>query len=199
MQKMKKSPGVILLAAGKSTRFRQATGRHKLLEGVPGTNLCVFEQSLKNILATELPIMVVLRQDDLRLQEICQQMRVPFIGINSQGMGESIAVGVKATESWAGWIIALADMPFIRSELFNAMALTVAEGHSVRPVYQGQIGHPVGFPTQTKSMLEMLTQEQGARVILQSYPPLLLVVEDVGCIWDIDLPEQLDQKPVIEH
>ncbi|MFZ4833341.1 nucleotidyltransferase family protein [Rouxiella sp. Mn2063] len=195
MQKTKKSPGVILLAAGKSTRFRQATGRHKLLENMPGTALCVFEHSLQHIRAAGLPLMVILRHEDIQLQEICQGMSVPFTCVNSQGMGESIATGVKATQDWAGWIITLADMPFIKSELFENIALHVAEGNAVRPVYLGQVGHPVGFPLQTKLMLEALTQEQGARDVLKSYPPLLLPVDDVGCIWDIDLPEQLSQTP----
>jgi len=196
---MIKKSGIILLAAGKSERFRQASGRHKLLENMPGSNLNIFEQSLKNIQHTDLPIIVILRHDDIFLQEICQRMDVSFICVNSQGMGESISVGVKSTQDWAGWIITLADMPFIKSELFKTLALHVTAGKVVRPVYQGQVGHPVGFPTQTKLMLEALTQEQGAREILKSYPPLLLPVDDIGCIWDIDLPEQIDQPPLLEQ
>lgn len=196
---MTKIIGIVLLAAGKSERFRRATGRHKLLEILPVGQVCVFEQSINNIKQTDLSAIAILNNDDVRLQEICQKSNISYICINSTGMGESIAAGVKATKSWTGWIITLADMPFINSEIYNEIALKVAEGRTARPIYQGQYGHPVGFHSETRQMLENLKEEQGARKILETYPPFLIEIEDVGCIWDIDFPEQLTQHPLINR
>lgn len=189
------NPGVILLAAGKSQRFRDHTGRHKLLEILPASALTIFEQSLLNIQRSGLAIRVILRPGDRDLQTICQRRQVKYQCLDSQGMGHSIATGVTATPEWSGWIIALADMPYITSELFIKIAEAVIAGHCVRPIYRGEAGHPVGFPSDKGPALRQLKGEEGAREILNNNPLKLLEVSDAGCLWDIDLPEHNIQPP----
>jgi len=42
-----------------------------------------------------------------------------------------------------------------------------------------------------KTALSALTGDQGARELLTSAPPQPVWVDDPGCLWDIDLPDQL--------
>ncbi|MCC3749009.1 nucleotidyltransferase family protein [Rouxiella badensis] len=182
-------PGVVLLAAGKSQRFRAATGRHKLLETLKNSSLTVFEQSLENIQRSELDIQVVLRPEDVMLQDFCQRAAVPYLCLESEGMGDSIAAGVRARADWSGWIIALADMPFIKPEIFVAVAQSVQQGQCARPVYRGQVGHPVGFPLTMRHPLGALCGDEGARGLLKAHPPWLIETQHAGCLWDIDVPQ----------
>lgn len=186
-----KQPVVILLAAGFSRRYQQATGRHKLLEELTGTGMTIFQHSLGNVLRTGLPVCVVLRPGSQELQAFCQRVDVPFLCVESQGMGDSLAAGVQAMGEAGGWIITLADLPYILPQTYDDIAQAVRAGQCARPVYHGQPGHPVGFPASMRTSLIALQGSGGARDLLKTHPPLNIESEDPGCVWDIDLPGDL--------
>ena len=51
-----------------------------------------------------------------------------------------------ATPSARGWVVALADMPALKSATIVAIAQKLESGMDlVAPTYQGERGHPVGF------------------------------------------------------
>lgn len=182
---------IILLAAGESRRFKQACGRHKLLEPLPDSDLCLFEMSVQNVQLTGQPVTVVLQPADRQLQRMCHRAGVNYISVASQDMGASIAAGVRATFNRVGWMIALADMPFISQETFSTVLQAVQQGNIARPVYGKECGHPVGFPASLEPRLRALKGEEGARSILADSPWIRLESNDAGCLWDIDLPGQL--------
>ena len=153
-------PVVIMLAAGFSRRYHLATGRHKLLEEIPGTGLTIFQHSLGNALRTGLPVRVVLRPESQELQRFCQDLNVPFVSIHSQGMGDSLAAGVLATGEASGWVITLADLPYILPQTYDDIAQAVRQGQCARPVYLGQPGHPVGFPGLPAGGTENITRKR---------------------------------------
>jgi len=107
-------------------------------------------------------------------------------------MGASLAWGVAQTRGADGWLIALADMPWIRPETLLAVAETVT-GPSViaAPVYQGRRGHPVAFGRDYGAALMALSGDEGARRLLAGFARevVLLTCEDSGVVRDIDLPE----------
>jgi molybdenum cofactor cytidylyltransferase len=116
-------PTVIVLAAGRSERFKQSVqqagrvnewGEHKLHAKLCGQS--VFDHVMDAVRRSGLPFHVVLPE---------QTQHLP-----SQGMGDSIAVGVRATAQSNGWLILPADLPLIQPQSLILMALTGDQGAS---------------------------------------------------------------------
>jgi molybdenum cofactor cytidylyltransferase len=112
----------------------------------------------------------------------------------ADGMGTSLAAGIKATADADGWVIALADMPFIRPETIRLIAKGIVEGAAIAaPSYQGERGHPVGFARRFRDDLLALNGDEGARQLLKAHPDwiTLFEVDDPGVLRDIDTPGDL--------
>ena len=104
-------------------------------------------------------------------------------------MGESIALGVAARPDAAGWVIAPADMPFIKTATIKAIVKALAPDAIVAPVHAGSRGHPVAFGKNYGPELMKLTGDEGARAILAAAKPVLVESDDPGILRDIDSPE----------
>ena len=170
-------PTVIVLAAGRSARFRAASGGQDKLQALLGT-LSVREHAIAAVQASGLPFHVV---------EAAHTAH-----IDQPGMGDSIATGVRACSQAAGWLILPADLPLIQPATLRAVAHALTDHTVVQAVYQGQRGHPVGFAATCGPALMALTGDQGARAVLQAHAPYALPVHDAGCIHDVDTPEALE-------
>lgn len=170
-------PTLIILAAGRSTRFRAASGGQDKLTVRLGER-SVREHTLAAARASGLPWHVVEPAHTAHMQ-------LP-------GMGDSIATGVRACADAAGWLILPADLPLVQPATLRAVAQALASHTVVQPVYQGQRGHPVGFSVACGPELMALTGDQGARAVVQAHTPYALAVEDAGCIHDVDTPEALE-------
>ena len=60
-------------------------------------------------------------------------------------MGCSLACAVRATPDAAGWLVALADMPYIATRSHQQVAAALRSGASIAATeFQGRRGHPVG-------------------------------------------------------
>jgi molybdenum cofactor cytidylyltransferase len=109
-------------------------------------------------------------------------------------MGASLATAVAASGGVAGWVVALADMPFIRPETIGKVAAALAGGAAiVAPVYRGERGHPVGMSSRFRAQLEALSGDEGARALLKQHLALVkfIEVDDPGVCRDIDTPDDL--------
>src|SRR5690606_38639557 len=85
------------------------------------------------------------------------------------GMGTGIACGVAASAAAPGWMIALADMPYVSPAAIRAVAARLQQGADlVAPVYRGRRGHPVGFSRRHAGALMQLRGDAGARAILNA-------------------------------
>lgn len=114
-----------------------------------------------------------------------------------QGMGHSLAAGVRATAEASGWIVALADMPFIAPASHRVVAACLRAGASLAATeYQGRRGHPVGFSAEWLPQLAAMTGDQGGRAILEAHRERLSLcrVDDPGVVRDIDRREDLAGK-----
>ncbi len=170
-------PTVIVLAAGRSTRFRAASGGQDKLQALLD-HRSVREHTLAAVQASGLPFHVV---------EAAHTAH-----IDQPGMGDSIATGVRACAQAAGWLILPADLPLVQPATLRAVAQALAHHIVAQPTYQGQRGHPVGFAATCGPELMALTGDHGARSVLQTYPPYALAVGDAGCMHDVDTPEALE-------
>ncbi|HID8199456.1 TPA: nucleotidyltransferase family protein [Serratia marcescens] len=187
--------GIVITAAGRGERFIQAGGQgNKLNAGfadAAGEQRSLFEHTLRQALASGLPVQVVTRPDNLPVLAACAAKQVPVTLLASAGLGDSIAAGVAATPHWQGWLIHLADMPFVGADVFRQVADALRQHAIVRPCYAQQPGHPVGFSARLRKPLCQLRDDNGARELLQGAAVHLLPLEHPGVVQDIDLPSQL--------
>jgi molybdenum cofactor cytidylyltransferase len=133
----------IMLAAGEGRRF----GGDKLLAALPdGTAVGV--QSLRNMLAVLPEVVAVTRPEDEALQAslAAEGARVEICPRAAEGMGASLAHGVRAAADADGWIVALGDMPKIRPATIRTLSEALIGGALIAaPIYAGSRGHPVAF------------------------------------------------------
>ena len=181
----------ILLAAGAATRF----GSNKLLHALPdGTPIAA--ASLRNLRAALPRVVAVIRPGALKLEERLRREGAEVTACEraEEGMGTSLAHAVRASRDADGWVVALADMPFIRPETIRRVVERLAAGAAiVAPAWQGERGHPVGFAGRFGSDLERLTGDAGARELLKGARATVELVDcdDPGVLRDIDRPEDL--------
>lgn len=185
----------VLLAAGQGSRFGSDKLMHRLPDGRPiavaaATSLHSACERVVAVLRPEHgPLAALLAAAGCEI-ELCPEAE--------GGMGHSLAAGVRATADAAGWIVALADMPFIAGSSHQAVASCLRAGASLAaPQYQGKRGHPVGFASVWYPELAMLTGDHGGKTILEHHRRELTLcpVDDPGVVWDIDRPEDLASPP----
>lgn len=179
---MSAAPTVIVLAAGRSERFRAATGGQHKLQARLGERT-VLEHVLQAVRDSGLPWHVVQPAHTAHL--------------TSAGMGDSIACGVRATEGSPGWLVLPGDLPLVRSDTLRAVAQALRTHDVVVPFYRDQRGHPVGFGARCRAGLLALQGDQGAQAVVRAWGAHRLEVEDEGCVMDVDTPEALAQAHAV--
>jgi len=187
------SPVGILLAAGRAERF----GGDKLLARATSTSeLTLGEAACRQLVAALSDVIAVVRLDDdpLAARLTAAGARVIRCANAHDGMGASLACGVRATRDALGWVIALADMPWVRPATITAVAAAIQSGAAVAaPFYRGERGHPVGFGAACGDALTALTGDAGARSVLMAHrrDMLHIEVDDDGVLRDVDTPADL--------
>jgi len=151
---------------------------------------------LRNLTPSVDSVIAVVRPEDSALIQLLskEQARILPCPTAEQGMGASLACGVRATPEAAGWLIALADMPYVPTTVSAALSAELQAGTPlVAPVYQGQRGHPVGFCRAFYPALAALSGERGARQILEQHAEQLrlIAVNEPSILRDIDAPRDL--------
>lgn len=183
----------ILLAAGASRRF----GANKLLQTLAdGEPLAV--HACRHLLAVTDNVLAVVRPAS---EVLAEHLRTEGADVRicvdaEQGMGTSLAFGVASALDAESWLIALADMPFIKRSTIDAVAEAMRCGALIAaPCWQGQRGHPVGFSQVLRAQLLDLDGDVGAKSVIQSYRDHLQLIEvdDPGILRDIDHPGDIIQ------
>jgi molybdenum cofactor cytidylyltransferase len=188
----------ILLAAGYSKRF----GSNKLLQSLPagspeaGTPIGL--AAAKHLLEALPESIAVVRPRAQKLARILRDAGCNTVVCKNagDGMGTSLAAGVRSTSDASGWVVGLADMPFIRPETIRTVAKALHDGAAIAaPSFQGRRGHPVGFARRFYEELSSLHGDNGARQFLEQHPEWVKVfeVDDPGVVRDIDEPSDLER------
>lgn len=199
---MRSRPAVVVLAAGRGSRFRGL--QHKLMQSL-GTST-VLATTLANALATELPVVVVTAEPLAELVSRYVATRdmvvLPAVGTPASqglGMGYSIAAGVAARSDASGWLILPADMPMVRTSTLHLVSKELETHPIAYAQYRGRRGHPVGFAAELYSELVMLTGDEGARRLVARYPALGVEVDDPGVLLDVDTEDDLARVRVAQQ
>jgi molybdenum cofactor cytidylyltransferase len=189
-------PVGLLLAAGSATRF----GSDKRWHFLPNGKRMALAAAEVMRAGIDGPVWTVLRPGDTegeaRFRQVgCKTCTAPQA---MAGMGHSIAAGVSASAAASGWVIGLADMPFVSVATIAAVRAALLEGAGiVVPVYNGQRGHPVGFAARFGEALQRLHGDQGARALIATHAKEVvnLPVDDPGAVRDVDVPGDVQGGP----
>ena len=182
----------ILLAAGASQRFGADKLAQILPEGEP-----VAVRACRNLLAGCDEVLAVVRpgSEALASRLHAEGAQVRVCADAGLGMGASLAFGIQATPDASGWLITLADMPWVAPETIVKIADALRLGALIAaPCRQGRRGHPVGFARVLGEELMALTGDAGAKSVIQAHLAQLRIIDcdDPGILRDIDKPEDLD-------
>jgi molybdenum cofactor cytidylyltransferase len=181
----------LLLAAGSATRF----GSDKLQHALPhGVSIAV--QSARHLKSELGRVVAVVRPDSDQLisslkAEGCE---VVVCENAAEGMGASLACAARAAGEADGYLIALADMPFLRRTTIAAVRDALAGGAPlVAPYFRARRGHPVGLSHEFFHELVALRGDEGAKRLLAAHEKQMvkIPVGDPGALRDIDRPEDL--------
>lgn len=184
----------ILLAAGKGVRFDSTGDANKLLQPLAdGTSVAV--ATARRLLMAGVQVIAVVRSErdgvaDCLRAEGC---RIVECLDAAEGMGASLACGVRAaSEASPGYLIALADMPFVEASTLAALVDAVSRGAGIAaPVRDGRRGNPVAFSAGYRAALLGLGGDTGGRDLLRRFPVHEVEVADAGIFRDVDRPEDL--------
>lgn len=185
----------ILLAAGRGSRFDPAGARNKLLQVLPDGE-AVAAASARALLAAVPRVIAVVRPEDDATAKLLLGMGCEVVACADagSGMAASLVCGVQHARDAGGWLIALADMPFVRAATMAALAHEVGQGSPssiAAPIHDGRRGNPVAFGRAHLPALLALQGDQGARGILKNNPVNELAVDDSGILQDIDTPSDI--------
>ncbi|WP_455826855.1 nucleotidyltransferase family protein [Pseudomonas graminis] len=186
----------IVLAAGQGSRFRAeaGSGEDKLLAlcvGRDGVERTVIEQVLMSLPPHVEQRWLVTSPDRADVIRLAQKHGCAVLRVESPGMGDSIAAGVAASPSSAGWLVVLGDMPFILPCTSRQVVAALEENTINVPVHKGQYGHPVAFGRSFGPALLALNGDRGAKPLFAQGCVREIPVDDPGILWDVDVPELL--------
>ena len=167
-------PVVLVLASGRGERFSASGGTtHKLQADLCGKT--VLQHTLDAVRASGL--------------------RWHLEDGGHPGMGDSIAAAVRATrDSHGGWMVLPADLPLIQAQtLLQIARAPLAAATVLVPAFEGQRGHPVRFAPVCGAALANLEGNQGAALVVAAQPAMKIIVNDPGCVMDIDTLDDLQR------
>ena len=181
----------LLLAAGSATRFGSDKLRHALPHGVP-----IAVQAARHLKSElERVVVAVSASTELFKDEGCEVVVCANAG---DGMGASLACAARAAGRCDGYLVALADMPFVRRSSIAAVRDALAAGAPLAaPYFRARRGHPVGLSAAFYEELIALRGDEGAKKLLAARARELvkIPVGDPGVIRDIDTPGDLAAPP----
>ena len=181
----------ILLAAGSASRFGSNKLLHPLLTGLP-----IAVTAARRLKAALPRCVAVVRPgaDELAALLAAEGYEVAVCVNADEGMGASLACAAEAAGDVEGYLVALADMPFIRASSMQAVRDALAGGAPLAaPYFRSRRGHPVGIAGRFRGELLAARGDEGARKLLEAHAAELvkIPVGDPGVIRDIDTPADL--------
>lgn len=191
----------LLLAAGRNPWFGAPKLLHRLADGAPPAIRSA--RALRD--AVDRAVAVV-RPDDTALAIQLRQhgFEVVCCPDSASGQGASLAFGVRVTGGSTGWLVALADIPYIEPSIARALADRLRAGALiVAPSFDGRRGHPIGFGRALGPQLGALSGDADALALIKAHRHLLTLIpcSDVGALADVDLPSDvwIGPNPAIQN
>lgn len=193
MEKAEHLTGIILLAAGASTRMRQA----KQLLRIAGESL--IQRAVKTALSTTYrPVVVVLgaNREQIEPELLGSEVLKVFNPDWPTGMGSSIATGLDFLLQQEPMIqqilILVGDQPLLQTD--TLAALVELQSRTQAPLvvsrYTDTLGVPALFTSALFDELTALHGTQGAKKLIQKYRDQAAVLDFPEGALDLDTPEE---------
>ena len=185
--------GILILAAGKSSRMR---GEDKLTQKIDGVEQ--IKRIASSACASCSSVVVTLPDAAHPRASYLLDLDLTIVSVPEAhlGMGRSIAAGISmlASKNLDGAMIVPADMPEITQNDLDAVTNAFfVSSHSIVQACtaKGQAGHPVIFPKSVFHDLETLSGDRGAQAVIQAHSHLHRLVElpHLNASTDLDTPE----------
>ena len=181
----------LLLAAGSATRFGSDKLSHRLPHGVT-----IAAQAARHLRAEVPRILAVVKPgaEQLGVQLKNEGCEIVVCENAAEGMGASLACAARAAGKADGYVVALADMPFVRRTSIAAVRDALASGAPfAAPYFRARRGHPVGVSGIFFEQLLASKGDEGAKQLLKENESRLrkIPVGDPGVVRDIDTPDDL--------
>lgn len=184
--------GGIILAAGLSSRM----GRYKPLIEVQGRSMIghVIDR-MRTAGASPIVVVTGHRAQELRAQLAGEPVEFVYNPdyAHTQQL-ESLRLGLRALKGrCVRVLISPADVPAVRQETVSR--LLAMEGDFIRPVYHGEVGHPVVLHAALIPYLMAYDGPGGLRGAIErsDYTLRELLVEDRGTVLDNDTPQDIER------
>lgn len=187
----------VLLAAGYARRFGSNKLLHPLPAGLPDAGVPIVVAAARHFVAALPEPVAVIRPRAQKLGKLLRDAGCNTVVCRNagEGMGVSLAEGIRAAADADGWVVGLADMPYLKPETIGVIAKALSDGAAIAaPTYRGERGHPVGFARRFIDDLSALRGDAGARDLLKAHAErvTLYEVDDPGVLRDIDSPSDLE-------
>jgi len=186
---MASRPAVIVLAAGKGSRFLGP--EHKLGQSLGSST--VLGTTLGHAITSQLQVVVVttealadVARRSVAARDVIVLPEADAPGQSGLGMGYSISAGVNARPNASGWLVLPGDMPLVQPATLQAVARELSHHAVAYAQHRGRRGHPVGFSSELYSELATLSGDEGARRLIARYPAYGVEVDDAGVLVDVD-------------
>lgn len=185
----------ILLAAGSSRRMKKA----KQLIQIGHKPLIIY--SLDTLLESHLAKVILVlghhHQEILKHIPTSEKLATVINNNYVNGMGSSIKTAMAHLKpNTDAVMIALADQPFITSDLINILIkyADATTKNIIAPICNGKRGHPVIFKKKYFQELLKLTGDKGGHFIVKKHPYDILLVDVAtdSILIDIDTPKDLE-------
>lgn len=183
--------GLLLLAAGRGTRFGPAPKLLQILDGEP-----LVRHAAQAALASRLgPVAVVLGAHAPSVRAALDGLDLSFVEnpAHAEGLSTSLRAGLAALPGRDPVLVLLGDMPRIGAHHLRALADAYAEGDAaVVPVHAGQRGNPVLLDRRRLAAdLATLDGDRGAGRLLARRSDVREVPLDAAVLADVDTPAAL--------
>ena len=186
---MPETIGIVLLAAGRGTRFGEAAKMLALLDGKP-----LVRHAAETAIAANLgPMAVVLGAHGASIRQALAglDLRIVDNPAHVEGLSTSLRCGLDAVPEASAVIVMLGDMPRIQPahllSLVEAFLTVDPAPAAIVPIHHGSRGNPVLLNRALLARdLASLTGDQGAGRILAARTDVVELEMDAAVTLDID-------------
>lgn len=175
----------ILLAAGLGKR----SGGEKLF--LPYNGQPIIAHAVEQSLLAGLYTIVVTGFRNAEIEQALKQFACPNLALiynenYTLGQGSSTLVGATALRDGEDFFISLADMPLIKASHYNFLTRSFISSDALRPLYRGQVGHPVLLKASFKAQILEQTIPFTMHGLLEEFHVEQCIVDDEAYVHDID-------------
>jgi molybdenum cofactor cytidylyltransferase len=158
-------------------------------EGAAMARFSTLDTSLRRVLSSGLPMLLVAPQDQAeQAMGMLPKRDILVSGVphdvehRGDWMVRCLASAIMTRSHADGWLVLPADMPMLQASTLHALVRGLTQGPIVFPTYRHVRGHPVAFAAELYSELVRLDNEQGLRRLAARYPSVEVEVDDPGIL-----------------